>query len=261
MTEFIIVALLFALPLFLMIPLVAKYIDMKGTAIQGARYVAWERTVFFGDAAASVDWPGVAKSNEEIHNEVRQRIFTDGRAIAESDKSASANTSSGFKNSWHNRNGSAMLPSYDRVAQTLQQRPAPGVANDLLNLSVRASNAVGNFRIETQGLFQATVSVSADTQKINMSLNQDSSKDFAPGTLRFSDSNTLLANGWSANGSEHVKQQTQGLTPSSVFANPTVSAIFSAIKNIAQIAAPEIRSLDIGKIEPDVVPPDRLISE
>ena len=46
MTEFVIGVVLFALPVFLLIPVVGKYLDMRATAVQAARYVAWERTVW-----------------------------------------------------------------------------------------------------------------------------------------------------------------------------------------------------------------------
>lgn len=259
MTEFIVVSVLFALPVFLMIPLLGKYIDMKSAAIQGARYVAWERTVFFGGSAASVNWPGVAKSDAEIRNELRQRVFSERAQISNDDKTASNWGGDGLKKAWHNRNGGEMLPSYNSVAQNVGNQDAPGIVNDLLNLVVKVAGAVGNFRIETKGLYNATVSVSASTQPVNMSLNGDPLKAFDPRTLTFSDTNAILANTWSANGSSHVKQQAQGLTPTGIFNNPTVSSVWNALRNIASIAAPEIRSLELGKIEPDVVPPDRLV--
>jgi hypothetical protein len=261
MTEFIVVSLLFALPVFLMIPLLGKYIDMKSAAIQGARYAAWERTVFFGGDAASVSWPGVAKSDAEIRNEVRQRVFSENTKVSNDDKSARAWRAGSEKRGWRNRNGAAMLPSYNSVAQDVSNRDAPSMVNDLLHLVVKVAGAVGHFRIETKGLYQATVSVSADTQPVNMSLNGDTLKAFAPSRLTFSDTNVILANTWSANGRDHVKEQTQGLTPTGIFNNPTVRSVWRALRDIASVAAPEIRSLEIGKIEPDVVPPDRLVDE
>lgn len=261
MTEFVVVALLFTLPVFLLIPLLGKYLDMKSAAIQGARYVAWERTVFFGGSAASVSWPGVTKNNAEMRNELRQRVFSEHAQISNDDKNAADWGGNGLKAVWHNRDGSALLPSYDSVTQKISNRDTPGIVNDLLNLVVTVTDAVGSFRLETQGLYAADVAVSTNTLPVNMSLDGDATKAFNPGALTFSDRNVVLANAWSANGAGHVKKQTQGLTPTGIFNDPTVSSIWSAIRDIASVAAPEIRSLSLGKIEPDVVPPDRLTSD
>jgi hypothetical protein len=73
------------------------------------------------------------------------------------------------------------------------------------------------------------------------------------------ENNTLLANGWSANGADHVKTQTQGLLITSVFAKDPVKTIFDIVKGaLAAASTQELWFLDVGKIEPDVVPPDRL---
>lgn len=49
MTEFVIAATFVLLPLFVFIPLLGKYIDLKQSAIQAARYQAWEYTVWYND--------------------------------------------------------------------------------------------------------------------------------------------------------------------------------------------------------------------
>ncbi len=49
MTEFVIAAAFVLLPLFVFIPMFGKYIDMKHSAIQAARYQAWEYTVWYND--------------------------------------------------------------------------------------------------------------------------------------------------------------------------------------------------------------------
>lgn len=46
MVEAVIVMALVLLPLFLVMPLLAKYADVNLTVVEGARYVAWERSVW-----------------------------------------------------------------------------------------------------------------------------------------------------------------------------------------------------------------------
>ncbi|MEX2479676.1 MAG: hypothetical protein WD928_02330 [Gammaproteobacteria bacterium] len=50
MTEFVIAATFVLIPLFIFIPLLGKYIDLKHSAIQSARYQAWEYTVWYDDS-------------------------------------------------------------------------------------------------------------------------------------------------------------------------------------------------------------------
>jgi hypothetical protein len=261
MVEFVLAAVLFLIPVFLIVPLLGKYIDMKGAAVMGARYAAWERTVWYGGNAASVTWPGADKSDDELRNEVRARVFSEGGGISASDKSAGDWVGQGRKPAWSNRDGGAMLASYDSVAQTMENRDAPGIANDLLNLVVTVADAIGPFTLEMKGFYAAQVSVTANTLPIGMTLDNDPGNAFNPGQLTFSDTNVILSNVWSANGAAHVKSQTEGLTPTSIFNNPVIKTIWDIARiTLGVVAAPELLFLDIGKIEPDVVPPDRLVS-
>ena len=260
MAEFVIVAVLVLVPLYLLIPVLGKYIDIKSAAVVGARYAAWERTVFYAGPAASVDWPGVEKTDAEIRNEVRQRIFSRGPTIASGDKAAISWGGGGYRASWANRDSSGMLPDYNAVAQATQNDDSPGIANDVLNLIVTVADALGPFTLETKGLYSAEVAVSANTLPINFSFDGQVSKAFNPGKLTFSDRSVVLANGWSAKGSDHVKSQTQGLTPTGVFQTPVGKVILKLVQAVVGIAMPEIWLLELGKIEPDVVPEDRVVA-
>ena len=50
MTEFVISATYVLVPLFIAVPLLAKYIDIKQASVQAARYEAWEYTAWYEDA-------------------------------------------------------------------------------------------------------------------------------------------------------------------------------------------------------------------
>lgn len=259
LTEFIIVATMFLVPLYLLIPVLGKYLDMKAAAVQGARYVAWERTVYFGGTTASESWPGNDKSDTAIHNEMRQRVFGQGLGIAAGDSTAAGWGSKGYKNGWKNRNGTGMLPSYASVAQTTDQQKTPGIANEVIRVLVKVANAVGPFELEMKGLHVAEVGVTATTQPISFSWDSNPAKSFQPGLMTFSDRNAILVNTWSANGRDHVLKQTQGLTPTGIFQTTAGQIVLTTLKAVIGIAMPEIWFLELGKIEPDVVPQDRLV--
>jgi hypothetical protein len=257
MTEFVMGVTLFALPVFLLIPLVGKYLDIRATAVQAARYVAWERTVWYGGTAASVSWPAADKSSGAIQNEVRQRLFSEGTAIASSDSGQGDWGGSGAKANWTNRDGSPLLASYGAIGQSIANDDTPNIATDVVNLIVTVTDALGSFTLETKGLYTGGISVGITTLPINMSL--DGASVFNPGALNMSESNTLLANGWSANGADHVKSQIQGLTPTAIFAKDPVKTVFEILKGVmAAVSVQELWFLELGKVEPDVVPPDRL---
>ncbi len=113
MTEFLVVTAFILLPLFLGIPMLGKYIDIKQTTIQAARYEAWEYTVWYDPNDKR---GGLIPDNNEIlenfdptlrsgrkvavpqkteaatRNESRHRFFT---AIGQENPPAITNTDSG----------------------------------------------------------------------------------------------------------------------------------------------------------------------
>ena len=77
MTEFSITAMFLLVPLFLLIPLVGKYIDIRHSTVQTARTMAWERTVWFEQLNLPRDaWPpgrGQYRSNSDIERVAMNR--------------------------------------------------------------------------------------------------------------------------------------------------------------------------------------------
>ena len=95
MTEFLISASFFLVPLFLGISVLAKYIDIKQANVQAARYQAWEYTVWFAnDTERGIDYSSgkinnggeimsgfdavdqPIKSRDDTRKESKQRFYT-----------------------------------------------------------------------------------------------------------------------------------------------------------------------------------------
>jgi len=74
-TEFNVTAAFLLVPLFIMIPLLGKYIDMKHSSVQAARYMAWERTVWFEEAPENTTTASV-KTKAVLERETRERFFS-----------------------------------------------------------------------------------------------------------------------------------------------------------------------------------------
>jgi hypothetical protein len=231
MTEFVIGAALFLIPVFLLIPILGKFIDVKAATIQGARYAAWERTVWYGGDDSSVDWDSNVRSTETIEQQMKAK-FVD-------------------TNLWKDRVGNDMLQSYDG---TITNDKSPGTANDLLSFAVTVADALGPFTLEMNGLYTATATLSAtNVRGIGAPLGSTTNlQTFDNFNLEFTDKDVILANGWNAGSPEMVKTQVQGLTPTSIlrYINPFLDALIPF--------APELSTIEFGKIEPDIVPPDRL---
>ncbi len=84
MTEMVIAATFLLVPLFLLIPWLGKFIDLHQSAIQAARYEAWEYTVWYENANEAPDTTITQiplstmpeKSIADLQAEARQRFFS-----------------------------------------------------------------------------------------------------------------------------------------------------------------------------------------
>ena len=267
MTEFVVGAVFFLLPLFLIIPTLGKYADVKAASAQSARYVAWERTVWYGGGASTDSvWPGNNKSETEIQNEARTRVVAERAKITSADKSASSFGTSGARAIWHNRDQSAMLTAYsDAQTGAISNDAMPGVLGTVGTGLITAISTITMFDLEPKGFYTGKSAIAVKTLPIAGNLNGSSVGVFDPGTfgtggkLIFRDQNVLLANGWSANGGGHVYNMTRGLTPLGVLADPTLKTVVEVAGCVLlAVFVPEICGLELSKIAPDVVPPDRL---
>jgi len=263
MVELLIVASFVLIPLFLAIPLLGKYLDVRSNAVQGARYAAWERTVWYGgDAASSIGWGSFtnkwkanAKTDGAIQAELRARQFAE---TGVNDRFSSADGSASLKQKvlWHDRAGTKMA-DYQDVGNTIANGKAPGTLNIILKPIADLAATLGPFTLEMKGAYTATVNVNvADIDTGSFLLKSTKTN--------FSEKNVLLANGWNAAGPNatdktSVKQQVKGLTPTSIIATEVGGVkIIDYVLGALSLFLPEVSKLEPGKIEPDVVPPDRL---
>lgn len=236
MVEFVIAATLFLIPVFLIIPLLGKYADMKSAVIQAARYNAWERTVWYGGSSSSSgDWEGNDKSESQIKTEMVTRFLT--------------------SDLWYDRNKQAMAAGN---SNSITNGDTPGTANSILGFAVAVADALGPFTLEMKGLYSGTATMTtAAITPIGVVLGDAGNQDWSSLNLTITDKNVILANGWGANGADHVKKQVQGLTPTSILSNSVVDALRWAFIAVGLWELSPL-TLELGKIVVDEVPPDRL---
>jgi len=264
LVEFLIAATLVLIPMFLIVPLLGKYMDLKATAIQAARYAAWERTVWFGHA----DWAAGQKTDLQVQREIQRRFFSDTATVKlqSNDGNATGWGGTGPKPLWRDRAGNPMLVTYDaNVTQGVVKGETPGLINDILDPVVSAISFVGGllgaaFVLDMDSLYTSTVNVqTVQTRPIRQVIDRGAATGAV--TPLFSEKNVLIANGWGANGAAQVKAQTEGLTPTSFLQRSPVSDVLTVIQYLAYVFAPELNPNHLklgGEIKPDVVPGDRL---
>lgn len=266
MIELLIVATFVLVPLFLAIPLLGKYLDMRAAAVQTSRYAAWERTVWYGgDAASSLGWFGVSRrwqANEKTDDQIRREVGvrylseTGTDAFSSSDRSASS-FRGGTKLIWSDHKGQALLADYGDIQNAVSNGRAPGTLNLVLDPIANFASTLGPFTLETNGKYSATVTMSVKDIDYDHFVAKNTK-------INFSETNVLLANGWAANGPDDaaktsVKQQTKGLVPFSIFTAEIAGIpVVEYIQTALSVFLPEVSKLELGKIEPDNVPADRL---
>jgi len=258
LAEFTIAAAFVLIPLFLMIPLLGKFMDMKATTIQAARYAAWERTAWYG----SSEWAVGQKSDAQIQSEVQQRFFSDAPTAPMRSTDQNQTGAVGGKPLWHDHAGTSMLSTYSAGAGQGEQ--TPGTMDVFLNGVQKIVNVIDSvlgtkFKLDMKSLYTSRVNLNtSNTSAISLATGAGTSGFTAP---NFVMSQMLVANGWSANGPDFVKAQTEGLAVLSLAQRSPVKEVMDIVQTVLGTFVEELKPSSLklgGEILPDYVPPDRL---
>ncbi len=278
MTEFLICASFALVPLFFGISLLGKYIDIKQTAIQAARYEAWEYTVWFADNNEPMTgFDAVAqpiKSTTLTRNETRQRFFTDPGNSETTQPITSTDAITGWSASaanplWVDHTGMALYAGVDGSDASLSSSndtPSLPVVGDVIDtifevidfafsaigsLMSFVGSSVGFTAINTEGYAISTVSMEV---AVNPSFRRmdDTSKRISgmtDSTLNFTSRAAVVSDAWNAGGVEHTYNQAGGAVPT-VLLGELLDAIpgFNTVWNIVTVLAPELRLCNPGGI-------------
>lgn len=274
MTEFLICTSFVLLPMLLGYSLLAKYIDIKQTSIQAARYEAWEYTVWYADDTEPMTGFSATsqplKSTTRVRDETRQRFFTDPMDAANSLLIRSDDADTGWQiidrnRLWTDHNGNRLYSGLDGSAANVQSSedtptiPVIGdVMNTLLDIIDFAFSAIGSLMnfigssvgftaINTDGYAKATTSlaVTSNPEFIDMGTMTGSSAAritaLNQGNLMFSSSAGVLTDGWNAGGVEHTYNQAGGTVPTVLLKELLNLPVLSTIYDVITILAPELR--------------------
>lgn len=250
LTEFLVVALAL-MPLFLLIPMIAKYQDISHATQLAARYAAFDATIRNDSAEGS--W----KSAGQLTDEIRRRFF------ANSDAPIKTNDVAGDFNAhrnlfWRGPDGQPLLRNFSDV--TVSFGPARGSAhgsgfeavNDMATFGMLAPG----LGLASRGVYTANVSVLLANLPSGLAFY----RPFDSINLTMTRSTTLLLDPWTAKSSDEVEGRI--LNSALIFPAGELAAIsgvvdgfVSTIELPAGLQGPKLGQLEFWR---DLVPRDRL---
>ncbi|WP_198119685.1 hypothetical protein [Massilia rhizosphaerae] len=257
LTEFLVVALVLV-PLYLLMPLIAKYQDIAYQTLMASRYVAF-------DAAVNNELQNTWKNPAQLAGEVRRRFFSTPDAPIKSNDTA-GNFRAHRNAFWNGPKNEPLIADFDTdVAVGFGQNRSSAQAGSLMAASDGDPfNRAGNTEVETHiadqlGLKPAGVFTGSVAVKLaNLSTDVPAYRPFDNINLSVTRRTSVSIDGWAAADSEQVVKRIDSklLVPGTLLrpVRPLAAALVG-IAEVGQVQAPRLGELEFWS---DVVPPDRL---
>jgi hypothetical protein len=285
MTEMLVASAFVLVPLFLIIPLVGKYIDMKQASVSAARYAAWERTVYFSNSndqypsgfSGGSNHLRPVKSNDTLRDEIKTRIY--GQADAALDANNSLQSFTG-RDLWRDHRGNALLKNTAATNDVISGGTIEGtfasvidtVGSAIQKITSILSLGQGSFDvIKLHGNNEVSTSLAVNADNGVTTLNQNRRPLLNVGSLEFKAKAQVYSYAWSAGGKEHLAKQVVPLVPTKSLGylleqfnlNKIISGANISAQDLASIIllSPEIDDdfLEFGKMDFSVLPRDKYV--
>ena len=230
--ELVIAAAFVLVPLFLLVPMLGKYIDLQSSVLQAARYAAFQRTVWSASGQRN-GYATATQSNADIATRTILRYFSiPGQGISSSGNTLSQYRPNGL---WVDPANHSLLPQYGAITIHL------GANSNTTDPTLQAmQSTVGKIpagpTLGYGGLFTAQVNAKPNTFLYP--------KPFDTLALTFQSHDTLLTNGWVAANSTDVVQQVKRTLP------PDESKLGSILGKVSDMF-PDLSSLELGNVISD----------
>lgn len=219
LTEFLISASFFLVPLFLGLSLVAKYIDIKQANIQAARYQAWEYTVWFAnDTVRGIDYSSGSISNDgevmggftafdlpekstaTTRSETKQRFYTDPGDELTTYPITSTDAGTGWAGSrrnplWRDHTGVALYSGADGSGANLTsstETPTLPVIGAVINLMLKGIGLIFGVVGDLMGLIGSNVGFNAITTEGYANVTESMQVTVPPNFRRMSEADSSL---------------------------------------------------------------------
>ena len=238
----LIVASLILVPLFLIVPLLGKYLDLAQTTEIASRYVAFEGAVHH--SSSTEGW----KTDAELATEVRRRFY--------SRNDLSVKTNDVVSEIDHDRNplwvdhrGDFLLPNFNNVSVKTTKKTQDTLFNGVTELA----NLSSNFNLPDENLYSGAVSIKL--------ANIASLEPFDKIGLSMTRKTVLLVDSWASKSPFEVRSKIkesglkvfpyQALQIPATILNPFISLFEDGFGG----ASPP----EIGRVDEDIVPKDRVL--
>jgi hypothetical protein len=232
---------------FLALNMIGHLSDARDRTLSASRYAAWERTVYFDDGNwAPAYGNAITKSDAQIRSEVAQRVLGHDTALTSNDGTAAAFASTP-EPMWRDVAGKDMLRNYNDLQVSSSSGGTGTLADKALSLLDTVSGIGAGFDLPVNNQQTANVSLHLGYDSPTLSALWPSWQG-----VKFTDRNVLLTNAWTPDGSDKAQ---------AMIANAVPTAKGAVLAYGFDVLAPlgvDITHLDLGRIEPDVVPQDRL---
>jgi hypothetical protein len=256
LTEFLVVALALV-PLFLLMPLIAKYQDIAHQTEMASRYVAF-------DAVARNEWQNSWKDPAQLAGEVRRRFFSNPDAPIKTNDTA-GNFDAHRNLFWRGPTNEPLIADFDQdvaisfgdaaSAQSSGFKAAHDGAPFNNVAGTELETKIGDqLKLKAAGIYTGNVSVKlAKTPEFLKSYQPFDKLD-----LSITRHTSVVVNGWDADTAGKVTERidSKRLVPGTLLRpiGSTLSIFFTPLEG-GRVSPPKLGELDFWQ---DVVPADRL---
>ena len=257
-TEFTVAASFVLVPLFLLIPLLGKYIDIRQASVQQARFEAWEYTAWYNpDEAEDADLADSLNIEERagrrdfttIRSKGNQLFFSDITAPDYQQRTAPGQPPSSLELNplWIDHHGDTLFQQKipDSPVKDFKDigtpDPTGGLINEFIHLIALVPKTFGRIlklvgsngdfnALNSKGYFTSTFQVDVRTSHevvpdlSNPAYDPNAPKDKLDpknDKLTIKASASVLARGWNAGSTANASSESQGLVPTSLLTKPS----------------------------------------
>lgn len=250
-------------PLFLLLALVGKLVDLKMATLEAARYAAFERTITSNQGSVrGATFDGLPDASLSANTVMR---FYSQSGVDTSFSTAQDSTASYAPLTlWTDDNkmeGGGTTPEpfltqASDVTTTVSQGGSPFLSDSTVGSILSTVGSVSGFQWNTQGYFTATVQASATLPRSIGNFMGHNLATYFDRPLTFSATTALLSDGESAPSSSYVYSQIQGTLVTSL-----LSSLSPVINAIGTVGVPDLGGLNLPQIvtnNPAELPCDRV---
>ena len=265
MTEFVVMTSGVLLILFLVVPTLAKLLDMSFQTQQMARYAAWERTVWYdnGDQPGETTEPGydvAVRSDAAIDGSAQRRLLSFSASPEELAASDVSGLPVGTRHAlWRWSNGEQMLGAGGLAGGSLNPEETPSFAYDVLEVyndgmsllmtpltMLRIQDDADFLQVAhpQDNYFTPSVSTRVDLSKVGLESSA------VPANLTITANSAILADGWNAQGEHHFQERVDDFAIGTMMDNAVINAVIDFIG----IFEPSFADVDFGYVGTDPIP-------